>query len=326
MTARYPRYCPRTTLAEFERADRLQQRGLLVALRLVRLSGWRIHHHDGEDLQHVVLDHVAKGADRVVEAAAVLNAKGFRHGDLDAANIKAVPQRLERRIGEPRVEDVLNRLLAHIVVDAEDRALGEMLEQCPVQRLSRLLIAAEWLLDDETRINVKTGLGQRGNDDAKQARRNREIVQRPLGAAKRLLQISKSPRIVIVAVHISQQPQQLGESGVVAAAVLLDAVLGARPQLLDRPTGLGDADDGDIHAFVGHEFQQSRKDLLEGEIAGSAEEDQCVGFGRLHRSSSWLFVNGTECNHTLARMANLGGARPFYRRRPGRQMRFVLTA
>ena len=47
----------------------------------------------------------------------------------------AVPQRLEHGVGEPGVDDVLHRLLAEKVVDAEDRVLGEMLLQDPVERL-----------------------------------------------------------------------------------------------------------------------------------------------------------------------------------------------
>ena len=78
--------------------------------------------------------------------------------------------------------------------------------------------------------------------------------------------------------------------------MLFDAVLGARPQLLDRPAGLGDADDGDIDAFVGYQSQKSREDLLIGKIAGSAEEDQGVGLGGLHRSSSWPWQFGPTVN------------------------------
>ena len=73
------------------------------------------------------------------------------------------------------------------MVDAKDRALGKMGQQRAVERLGRLAIAAERLLDDQARINVEPALGKRGDDDAKQARRYCEIVQRPLGAAKRLL-------------------------------------------------------------------------------------------------------------------------------------------
>ena len=104
-----------------------------------------------------------------------------------------------------------------------------MLEQCAVERLRRLAIAAEGLLDDEARVDVETGLGERGNDNAKQARGNRKIVQRPLGAAERLLQFRESLRIVVVPIDISQEAQKLIKLGRVRAPVLLDAVSGSVP-------------------------------------------------------------------------------------------------
>ena len=158
----------------------------------------------------------------------------------------------------------------------------EMLEQRVVERLRRLAIAAEGLLDDEARVDVETALGERGNDNAKQARGNRKIVQRPLGAAERLLQLCEGLRIVVVPVDIPQEPQQLIKLCGVGAAVLFDAVLGSSLELFDRPACLGDADDRHVDAFVADEAQKRREDLLESEIAGSAEEHQGVGLGGLH--------------------------------------------
>src|SRR6185437_1935739 len=267
--------------------DRLQKLGLLVALRFMLFAGRGVHHHIRKNLQHVVLNHIAEGADGVVEAAPVLNAKGFRHGDLDAANIIAIPRWLEHRVGEPRVEDVLNWLLAEIVVDAKDRFFGEIREQGAVERLSRLAIAAERLLDDDARVGVEAALGERGDHDTKQARRNREIVERPLGAAERLFQLREGLRIVVVSIDIAQEPQELGETRGIGAPVLFDAVCRAGAQLIDAPAGFRDSDDRVIDALIGHETQERREDLLESEIAGSAEEHQSVGLGGLHRSSSW---------------------------------------
>jgi hypothetical protein len=252
-------------------------------------AGRRVHHHGGQDLQHVVLNHVAKGAGCVVEAPAVFNAKGFRHRDLDAVDILAVPQRLDRRICEPRVEDVLNRLLAQIVVDAEDRLLGKMLEQRPVERLRRLAIMAERLFHDEAGVHVETALSQRGANHAEQAGRNREIMHRPLRGSERLLERRESLGIVVVAIDIPHERREPRQSGGVGASVAFDALFCARPQLLDLPTGLGDADDGDIDPFVGDETQKRREDLLEREIAGSAEEHQGVGLSCLH-----LILSGVE--------------------------------
>ena len=88
--------------------------------------GRRVHRQMRQHLQKVVLQHVPVGAGFVVEAPAILHAEILGHGDLDAADVVAVPQRLEHRIGEARVEQVLHRLLAQEVVDAEDVLFREV--------------------------------------------------------------------------------------------------------------------------------------------------------------------------------------------------------
>ena len=47
------------------------------------------------------------------------------HVDLDVVDVLAVPDRLEEAVGEAQGEDVLRRLLAEEVVDAEDLVLVE---------------------------------------------------------------------------------------------------------------------------------------------------------------------------------------------------------
>ena len=164
-----------------------------------------------------------------------------------------------------------------------------MLEQRVIERLRRCAIAAERLLDDEARVDVEPGLGKRRDDNAKQARGDREIVQRPLGAAERLLQLLESLGIVVIAVDIAHEPQQLIEP-CSARRVLLDTVSRPVPQLFDRPAGLGDADDRDVDAFAADQAQKRRENLLEREIAGSAEEHQSVGLGGLHLISCGLAI------------------------------------
>jgi hypothetical protein len=202
----------------------------------------------------------------------------------------AVPERLEHRIGEPGIENVLDWLLAQVMVDAKDRIFREMLEQRVVECLRRLAIAAKGLLDNEARVDVEPGLGESRNHDAKQAGGNRQIMQRPLGAVERLLQLRKSLRIVVVAVDIPHKPQELIEPCSASRGVLLDTVFRPFPELFDCPPGLGDSDDGDVDAFTADQAQQRWENLLEGEIAGSAEEHQGVGLGGLHLISCGISV------------------------------------
>ena len=72
-----------------------------------------------EKLEHVVGNHVAQGSGLLVKSGAGSDAEGFRAGDLDVVDIVAMPDGLEHRIGKAEDQDVLHRLLAEIMVDAE---------------------------------------------------------------------------------------------------------------------------------------------------------------------------------------------------------------
>src|SRR5205814_2014099 len=70
-------------------------------------------------------DDVAGGADAVVVAGPATDADVLGHGDLDVVHVAAVPDRLVQRVREPQRQDVLDRLLAQVMVDAEDRVRPE---------------------------------------------------------------------------------------------------------------------------------------------------------------------------------------------------------
>jgi hypothetical protein len=76
-----------------------------------------------QDLGEVVLHHVPQGAAGFVVAGSLFHPDGFRRRDLHVGDVVAVPDRLENRVGEPQHQDVLNRLLAEVVVDPEDLLL-----------------------------------------------------------------------------------------------------------------------------------------------------------------------------------------------------------
>ena len=83
-------------------------------------------------------DHVAVGAGLLVEGAARADPERLRHVDLDVVDVVAVPDRLEEAVGEAQGEDVVRRLLAEEVVDAEDLLLAEDFVDHLVQALRRL--------------------------------------------------------------------------------------------------------------------------------------------------------------------------------------------
>ena len=85
----------------------------------------------------------------LVEAAAMADAELLGHGDLHVVDVAAVPDRLEDGVGEAQGEDVLDRLLPEVVVDAVHLLLGEAGVHHGVELARALLVVAEGLLDDD---------------------------------------------------------------------------------------------------------------------------------------------------------------------------------
>ena len=123
---------------------------LLLRAQALGVEGDRLlHRGERHQLQEVVLDDVARGADAVVVAGAAADADVLGHGDLHVVDVVGVPDRLEHLVGEAQRQQVLHRLLAEVVVDAEDRVGGEDVLDDGVELARRLQVVAERLLDDD---------------------------------------------------------------------------------------------------------------------------------------------------------------------------------
>ena len=132
------------------RADRLQQLHLLVAdvFRLQRHG--RFHGHQREHLQDVILHHVAHGTRFLVVAAARSHTDLLGDGDLHVVDRVAIPQMLEDSVAEAEGEDVLDRLLSEVVVDAEDLPLVGEADEFRVQFARAGQVVAEGLFHHQT--------------------------------------------------------------------------------------------------------------------------------------------------------------------------------
>ena len=93
---------------------------LFVADGFRREVGRGLHRGDRQELHHVVLHHVPHGPDLVIKRAAGADAFLLRHGDLDVVDKVAVPDRFPDGVGKTEVQEVLDRFLAEVVVDAEE--------------------------------------------------------------------------------------------------------------------------------------------------------------------------------------------------------------
>ena len=96
----------------------------------------------------MVLDHIAQRTRTLIERPAAFNPDLLRRRDLHVIDVVPVPHRLEDPISEPEHQDVLHRLLAQVVIDAEDLVLAEDRVDIVIQLARRLQVMPERLLDD----------------------------------------------------------------------------------------------------------------------------------------------------------------------------------
>ncbi len=120
--------------------------------------------------------HVAIGAGLLVESDPIADVERLRHVDLNMIDEIAVPDRLEQAIGKTEGEDVLRRLLAEEVIDAEDLVLSEHLVQRVVERNRAFEIGAERLFHDDARSARELGLAQHFDRRLGGARRHTQVV------------------------------------------------------------------------------------------------------------------------------------------------------
>ena len=104
----------------------------------------------------MVLDDVAHRAHRVVEVPAIGDVEVLAHSDLHAGDELPVPDRLEDRVREAQVEDVLDGHLSEEVVDPVELRLVDQRVQLGVEGARGREVVAERLLDDDPRVLGET--------------------------------------------------------------------------------------------------------------------------------------------------------------------------
>ena len=214
-----------------------------------------------------------------------------------------VPHRFEKRVREAEVEDVHDRLLPQVVVDAKDRRLGEHGLRHGIQFACRREISAERFLDDDPRVLRQTcnlRLCQVLDDGAEQRWRYRQIECWSRRMSQRGLQGSEGGRVVVVAADAVDQGQQAVERGRVVDAANVVFMHQAVAHLVvpfgDSPIGRGHSDHRHRQLALLHHRIQRREDLPANEVASETEDDQGIGMRPLglragscseaHRASS----------------------------------------
>ncbi|CAM4025963.1 hypothetical protein NOMA109596_19095 [Nocardioides marinus] len=268
-----------------ERLERLQDLELLVADVLPADVRRGLHRHEAQQLQQVVLHHVAQRAGVVVVAAAGPDTHGLGHRDLHVVDPLGVPQRLEEGVGEARDQEVLHALLAQVVVDPEDLVLGEDRADGVVDLAGGAEVVTDRLLHDDAGPLV---------DHADLGEPLACGTEEPGGDGE----VEDPDRIVLAGAVLEQAVQQvpaLGRVGVQAQVVqateqALDG-LGLEQRGLHEPLqgrahlgavalvvdlGAGDTDDAGVLGQVPLEVAvvERGQQLAQREVAGAAEDGE----------------------------------------------------
>ncbi len=243
----------------------------------------------------MVLDEVAQRARVVVVARATADPDVLGGGDLHVVDVVAVPHRLKQRVGEAHRHQVLDRLLAQVMVDAKDLRLLEDLEQLGVELARRSEVVAERLLDDDPRMRVLDAVQSRraelGGDQREELRSGRQVEDAVQGASGLLVELPQG--VVQLGVDLIVVEVSLDVPGVLEQS-LQHVLVGLAPrEALDRRDHgvaevlvllIAPADADHLEALgqlalVGEVVERGQQ-LAVREVAGGAEDDQRR---RMHR-------------------------------------------
>ena len=245
----------------------------------------------------MVLQHVARGAAAVVIAAAGADAEFFGDGDLDVVDVATVPEGLEDRVGETQDEEILDGLLAEVVVDAEDLRLAEVAGGDGVEVDGGIEVLAERLLDDDLAFEFgadattgEAGLAEVLEDGLEDRGRGRDVEDQLEGAAGALLgggdlllQGGVGLGVVVTArlvggVVLDALPDVGAE---LAAGELLDVGGGLGAELGVRYGLTAEADQVEVRRqeAVDRQVVQGGQELTGGQVAGGAEDDHAGRLG-----------------------------------------------
>ena len=259
----------------------------------------------------MVLNDVTQAADRVVEAAAVVDTEVLRHRDLHRLDVAAVPDRLEERVGEAQVGDVLDRLLAEEVVDPVDLLLRQDLVDLVVELDGGVVVVPEGLLDHHSGVLRQPCAAEALNHSGEERRRDLEIEDRVLGARERVLQLAVAVEVVVVALHVAEQVGELLEDVLVDLPAFdlepsLDRLAGVLVEILVAPVGAAHADHGHGERAVLRQVVERLQGHLPRQVAGDPEDHQGVA----GRAQVRTLIGDTHARNLADRRSFPGARRP----------------
>ena len=261
-----------------EGAEHLQ---LLVADGVGFEAGGRFHGEQAEELQQVVLHHVAEHAGAVVVVAAALDADGLADGDLHVVDDVGIPETLEDDVGEAEGEEVLDGLLAEVVVDAEGVGFVEDGADGVVDGAGGVEVVADGLFEHDAGavagqaggLEVLAGGAVEGGRGGEVEDADAVGVRREQGGEG-----VETAGLGGVAAGVMQDAEELGHHGGFALG-LADEMLerlgspAAELVVVERRTGGADDAALGVELLVAEAMIERGQQFAHGQVAGRAEHD-----------------------------------------------------
>ena len=290
--------------------DRCEERDHVVLDRLRIATRRRLHGCGADHLHEVIDDDVAQCAHGVVEVAAVVDPEVLCHRDLDGSKVVPVPDRLEHRVREAEVEDLVESHLPQVVVDPVELGLVDVQVEILRESAGGLQIVAEGLLDDHPGSLRQPCLGEPLDHGREEEGRDLEVEDRSGRACYRLCHSAVRRWVSEVALNVGESGREPLED------VLVEALSGsddrfarACDQLLDRPVVDRDSDDRAIQQTALLEAIERAERHHPGEVAGDPERHEDVSLLVIHDGPAILSRLEYDCLRGRAQITrvNLGG-------------------
>src|SRR5260370_36754013 len=129
----------------------MQDFDLFIAYRISIEGDGGFHGDQGEQLEHVVLQHDADGSCLFIVCPATFQADILSHGDLYVVDIAPVPHGFKNAVCQAKDQDILHSFFAEVVIDAIHLFLSKDSCNLAVKLSSRGQIMPKGLFDDNTR-------------------------------------------------------------------------------------------------------------------------------------------------------------------------------
>ena len=238
----------------------------------------------------MVLEHVPQDARALVERRAVADADRLGHRDLHVVDVAVVPHRLEDAVGEAQDEDVLDGLLAEVVIDPIDLLLGKHREQNAVELPPRLEVVPEGLLDDDAHpafFDRREALRPEPADDRLVGVGRRREVEDAVGRSAPLLldRLERDPQAAVeigvaeIAGHVAYAVGKVARAALRRRRELAGASFEMLAEGVVGILGAADADDGEVRRDrpVPVQMRDGGREQPSREVARRAEDHEGGG-------------------------------------------------